>query len=213
MTVPTVSIVCPVLDSHEVLRRQILHLSRLVTPDVELVVVDDGSDPPLSVPDGVTLIATGDFRPWTQPRARNVGAASAKGRYLLFLDIDHIVSARLLRECGQFRGELLNWRRVPACLSECGDIEPCAGEERGPAGGVFLIRADIFRQLGGFDERFCGEYGFDDLDLMRRFEGAGGSTTLAEVPGYYWSGKTPPLHSLDNSPSTRNAMLVSGGIQ
>lgn len=42
------SIVVAVLDSHEIVRRQILHYQRIGLPDnAELVIVDDGSDPPL----------------------------------------------------------------------------------------------------------------------------------------------------------------------
>ena len=42
------SIVIPVLDSHEVLRRQLLHFDRMkLRRDTEIIIVDDGSDPPL----------------------------------------------------------------------------------------------------------------------------------------------------------------------
>jgi len=43
------SIVIPVLNSHEILRRQLLHLDQAGLPnDTELILVDDGSDPPIS---------------------------------------------------------------------------------------------------------------------------------------------------------------------
>jgi len=42
------SIIIPVLNSHEIVRRQIEHFRKMNLPDdVELIIVDDGSDPPL----------------------------------------------------------------------------------------------------------------------------------------------------------------------
>lgn len=33
----------------------------------------------------------------------------------------------------------------------------------------FLIRRALFRTLGGYDERFCGQYGGDDVDFQERY--------------------------------------------
>ena len=45
------SIVIPCLDSHEVLRRQLIHFERMALPeDTELILVDDGSNPPIEKP-------------------------------------------------------------------------------------------------------------------------------------------------------------------
>jgi hypothetical protein len=41
------SIVIPVLDSHEIVRRQALYLGWLVGFDAEVILVDDGSNPPI----------------------------------------------------------------------------------------------------------------------------------------------------------------------
>ena len=44
------SIIIPVLNSHEIVRRQIEHFKKMNLPDdVELIIVDDGSDPPLEL--------------------------------------------------------------------------------------------------------------------------------------------------------------------
>lgn len=101
------SVIVPVLNSHEALRRQLLHFEHVgLPPETELIVVDDGSDPPLenmsSLP--VTIYRTGDTRPWTWALARNAGAAKATGEYLLMFDIDHIIT----RECMDFVLEKMN---------------------------------------------------------------------------------------------------------
>ena len=44
------SIIIPVLNSHEIVRRQIEHFKKMDLPDdIELIIVDDGSDPPLEI--------------------------------------------------------------------------------------------------------------------------------------------------------------------
>ena len=89
------SLIVSVLDSHEVVRRQLLHLGRILPDVCELVLIDDGCDPPLqavcaAVPNHfkLTLHATQDHRPWTQPRGRNIGASLARAEKLLFFDIE-----------------------------------------------------------------------------------------------------------------------------
>src|SRR2546426_1045460 len=43
------SLIVSVLESYEVVRRQLLHLERLLTPECELMLVDDGSSPSLQL--------------------------------------------------------------------------------------------------------------------------------------------------------------------
>ena len=89
------SIIVPVLNSHEALRRQLLHFERMGLPeDTELILVDDGSDPPIRNTSSlnVSIYRTGDGRPWTWALARNYGASKAQGEYLLMFDLDHIIT-------------------------------------------------------------------------------------------------------------------------
>jgi hypothetical protein len=123
------SLIVSVLDSHEVVRRQLLHGNRLLTPACELILVDDGSVPPLQATcDGVPkeyafrLLATHDHRPWTQPRARNIGAALATAPRLLFFDIDHILTAEVMDLALHFRGDKLHWHRRPGVLDRAGHL-------------------------------------------------------------------------------------------
>src|SRR5436309_15659897 len=106
------SLIVNVLESYEVVRRQLLHLGRVLTPECELIVVDDGSVPSLEAtcaaipkPFAFTLHCTNDRRPWTQPRARNIGAGLARGGRLLFFDIDHIVTEEVLAACLAYAGD------------------------------------------------------------------------------------------------------------
>jgi predicted glycosyltransferase involved in capsule biosynthesis len=180
------SVIVNVLESYEVVRRQLLHLARVLTPECELILVDDGSVPPLrpicdSVPspDHFTLIETHDTRPWTHPRARNLGAARARADRLLFFDIDHIITRDVVAEALAYPGDKLHWVRRPAVLDADGRIVTEVEVLRtygmtDPSPSVhansFVIRAAVFRLLGGYDERFCGSYGGDDIDLQARYD-------------------------------------------
>jgi hypothetical protein len=150
------------------------------------VLVDDGSEPPLQDPWAavgrpfdLTLHATGDRRAWTQPRARNIGASLARAERLLFFDIDHIVTEDVLSRCLHYQGDKLHWIRRPGILDETGRIvtDPAVLrhyglDSDGPSvhGNSFLIRRRLFMRLGGYDERFCGRYGGDDVDFNDRYE-------------------------------------------
>ncbi len=97
------SLIVNVLESYAIVQRQLLHLGRILTAQCELILVDDGSSPSLAAtcdavakPFDFTLRCTNDRRPWTQPRARNIGASLARAEKLLFFDIDHILTEEIV---------------------------------------------------------------------------------------------------------------------
>ncbi|HLN32179.1 MAG TPA: glycosyltransferase [Gemmataceae bacterium] len=180
------SLIVAVLESYEVVRRQLLHLEHVLTPECELILVDDGSTPSLEETCAsvnktfdFTLHCTHDRRPWTQPRARNIGATLAQAPKLLFFDIDHIVTADILNVALEFAGDQLFWTRRPGILNEGGAIvtERQVLLEHGLKDDTpsvhcnsYVIRKQLFERLGGYKERFCGRYGGDDIDFKTRYE-------------------------------------------
>jgi glycosyltransferase involved in cell wall biosynthesis len=179
------SLIVSVLESYEVVRRQLLHLGRILPADCELILVDDGSVPPLRAtcegvpaPANFVLHATNDFRPWTQARARNAGADLARADRLVFFDVDHVLTADVLRACAEYPGDKLHWVRRPGVLDDSGRLvtDPITLVEYGmtdPSPSIhvnsFMIRRSLFRALGGYDERFAGRYGGEDIDLNDRY--------------------------------------------
>jgi predicted glycosyltransferase involved in capsule biosynthesis len=230
--VKKLSLIVAVLESYEVVRRQLLHLGRSLTPDCELILVDDGSSPSLEEtcasvdkPFDFVMHPTNDRRPWTQPRARNIGASLAHGDKLLFFDIDHIVTADVLARALAYQGDKLHWLRRPGVLDASGFIvtdravllEHGMKDDRASVhGNSFVIRAEIFRRMGGYDERFCGRYGGDDLDLNARYDDLcrDGQVKPAEVEGegYYYPDPAHSkhlFHSLRREPRRINARHLS----
>jgi glycosyltransferase involved in cell wall biosynthesis len=174
-----ISIVIAILDSHEVVRRQIAHFKKMDLPDsVEFIFVDDGSEPPLTGEmRNLTFYYTHDKRPWTQGLARNLGATNAKGEYLFFTDIDHIITREAIETSLIFISDKMVFPRYYGILDENGDIvcdeksmlefglNPARVRTRrgylcaGFHGNTYLIRKAVFNAIGGYDVRFC-EQGF-----------------------------------------------------
>jgi glycosyltransferase involved in cell wall biosynthesis len=165
-----ISIVIPVLDSHEILRRQFLHFEELDLRDTEIIIVDDGSRPALEYHGNlpVQIYATNDFRPWTWALARNAGARIAIGEYLLMFDIDHFINQDTLDMIKTFGGQKIQFKREFGVLLEDGtftqDLNTLVKygfpmsryKERdltiAPLPNNFAMRRDVFWKIGGYRE-------------------------------------------------------------
>lgn len=184
------SIVIAVLQSYEVVRRQLLWFDKLLLryPSWELVMVDDGSVPEIpntSTSDRVRFIRVPPHdEPWTQPRARNIGAASCvNSDYVFFTDIDHVITEEAMDEADKFTGDKLHFLRKRGALNIHGvevlEREKLLLEYGGREDTVdiidthyntFCIRRFIHVcLLHGYDEKFCGKYGGDDTDYSSRY--------------------------------------------
>jgi glycosyltransferase involved in cell wall biosynthesis len=165
-----VSVIIPVLNSHEVVRRQILHFEEMGIPeDTEVIFVDDGSSPPITTDSkAVTIIQTNDFRDWTWPIARNFGAKHAKGEYYIFADLDHIVSKEIIDTVRNFTGDFVRFHREFGILDEQGSLVqdrdvlrtyglPDAYDIKlTPHRNQFATHRDLYWKMGGFREDRIG---------------------------------------------------------
>ncbi len=171
-----VSLVIAVLNSHRVVVRQLRHFKKMHLPrDVEIILVDDGSDPPLNYQNcglrNFSIYFTNDKRPWTQGLARNLGASKAQGEYLLFTDIDHIITKEAIEDVLKFDGDKMVFPRYFGILNRTGSIvcdlqsmlefgvNPKRLVRRGLLAGVhgntYAIRREIFNQMGGYNPLYC----------------------------------------------------------
>ena len=185
------SIVIPCLNSHEVVRRQILWFDSWMKPFSSrwnLVIVDDGSNPAISIisPTNFNTIVihiSPHEMKWTHPKARNMGAKSCpNSEFLFFVDVDHIITPEALTSADSFNGNMMRVPRRTGALDENGKLLTndedllrfgAAQSELGPvhkvAATTCLIRKTTQDAIGGFNEKFCGRYGHEDGDYRRRY--------------------------------------------
>jgi rSAM/selenodomain-associated transferase 2 len=176
---PRVSVIIPVLDEEARIGSQLESLARL--PVHEVLVVDGGSR------DGTVarVRAAGTPRLLFAPRGRasqmNAGARAATGDVLLFLHADvrlpddalrHVKEA--LADPGNVAGAFRTWtvsdghRGWPSPLLHLADLRSrYSGLPYGDQ--ALFVRADAFRQAGGFPEQPLME----DLELSRRLRRLG----------------------------------------
>jgi glycosyltransferase involved in cell wall biosynthesis len=184
-----VSIIIAVLDSHKIVRKQIKYFRRLSLPDdVEIILVDDGSNPPLIFPDhgikNLTICATLNFKPWTQPCARNLGARIALGEHLMMTDIDHIFSKEAILAVRDFDGDKMRFPQAFAVLNAGGGLvqDPeilfqhglskeyyqVKGLVAGHHVNTFAIRKSVYMDLDGYHPKYC-EMGIHALHEDSKF--------------------------------------------
>jgi glycosyltransferase involved in cell wall biosynthesis len=145
--------------------------------DVEIIIIDDGSDPPLKQYfkntrlKNFNIYPTCDFRPWTQPCARNLGAKIAEGEYILMTDIDHILTKELIDVVYKFKGDRMLFTRQVAVLTARGEVTQNMqtlvkygypkgrykrrGVRMHRHTGSYAMKRKLFWEIGGYDPQRC----------------------------------------------------------
>ena len=198
---PRVSVIVPVKDRAEELRRCLESLHRLAYPKnrLEILVVDDGSadhGPRAARSLGARVLSSGGSG-LGPAAARNRGASAATGEILAFLDSDCLASERWLADLVEAFadptvaavGGRVDGLRTASALDryEAGMSSLSLGG-RGRSAGLgsdtfylpscnLLVRREAFLEVGGFrEELHVGE----DVDLSWRLRDRG--FTIAYVP-------------------------------
>jgi len=205
------SIIVPVYNSHRVVSRHIKHFNKMELPDdIEIIFMDDGSDPPLKDYIGKIrcrnfyIYPTGDKRPWSQPCAKNLGVKISQGEYIFITDVDHILPKETIMEGYRFRSDKMEFTRSFAILSHRGEIfkDPQSlfkygfsrhrynrrGTRHYRHTNTFVMRKRIFEEIGGYKERLCDkgvQYHLDDSHLHQQYgrHRAAGNCLPAEEGG------------------------------
>ncbi|NIR28260.1 MAG: glycosyltransferase [Gammaproteobacteria bacterium] len=144
--------------------------------EVEIIVVDNASSD-----DTARLAARRGARVVREPvrqiaRARNAGAAVARGDWLLFVDADSWPSRALMREVFACMhdarivggGSTVRVRDVPLALTLVGvSWNALSRLCRWAAGSFIFCRATAFNAIGGFDVEF---FAAEEIDFSRRLK-------------------------------------------
>ena len=165
---PEVSVVIPTFERGDVVTRAVASVLGQDWDDLEVIVVDDGSTDSTErllalVDDPRLSYMRTDHRGATA--ARNTGARRARARWLTFLDSDDTVTRDWLSSL------LAVTSPTDTALVSCGYVEHGDGDTAfrrqrlprraspaiGPiteliaTGGTYLVRRDVFLDIGGFD--------------------------------------------------------------
>ena len=182
------SVIIPVFNGGEGLRRGLEALAASSRPPDEVIVVDDGSTDTsgtLAAGLGARVISLADG-PRGPARARNLGAAAATGDLLIFLDADVVVHPATLAgmeeylsahpEVSALFGSYDEGPEAPGLVSRYKNLlHHYVHQHSRPEASTFwtgcgAIRRRIFAALGGFDE---SQRMLEDIELGLRLREAG----------------------------------------
>jgi GT2 family glycosyltransferase len=188
---PVISVIVPVHNAADVLDNCLTALFSSTYTAFECIVVDDGAiDESLSIarryPTRILTVPGGPLGP---AHARNVGAASARGTILLFVDADVAVHRATLATAADIFegnpslaavfGSYDDRPESPDLVSQYRNlfhhfVHQHASEEGGTFwSGCGSVRREVFRRLGGFDEKRYGRPSIEDIDFGYRLHAAG----------------------------------------
>ena len=189
MSVPKVSIIIVNYNGKELLQKCLDSLLNVKYDNFEIILVDNNST------DGtvefitknhpsIILIKLDSNKGFAEPN--NIAAKIAKGEYLLFLNNDTVVTHNFISEMVKV---METDKKIAICQSlllkpdgsidSSGDFIDDLGvvynsktkideirEVSSAKGASMLVRSDIFKKLGGFDQKFFVT--FEDVDLCWR---------------------------------------------
>lgn len=126
--------------------------------DIDFLFIDDGSKIPLKV-DWAKVVRIEDDVPWNQPRANNIGFSCLyemnENETVLRMDIDHyfdVDDLLYLKDYIPEQKEIIKFKRN--------------GLKSHP--NIYLANVKDLINVGGYNEAFCGNYGYDDTEFMQR---------------------------------------------
>jgi glycosyltransferase involved in cell wall biosynthesis len=188
---PTVTVVIAVYNDARHLARAIESVRAQDYPDIELIVVDDGSSDASAqtaercAPDRLVVLERNEGPSF----ARNVGVALARGEMITFLDADDRMFVDRVRRQLEFLDECPEYAAV--LIDQALDIEPGVQLPswlehlhltHTPVGGSPIspmVPRRLLLEFGGFDPAIrMGE----DTELLMRLERAGRRVAHLEMP-------------------------------
>ncbi len=197
-----ISVIVPTFNRKEDLARCVDALVEQNYPRFEVIVVDDGGEVDLEIPEGVRLVR--------QPHAgrsvaRNTGIGVAHGDIIAFTDDDCVVSENWLAGLARYFDdpEIVGVSGAVVYVAE--NYMPARDERRvenpygkWPMTANIAYRKSVLKEVGGFDETFSR---YEDKELALRAWQHGKIVAAPEVSVYHQkvTGPFPDWSMVDSS--------------
>jgi len=189
-----VSVVIPCFNSGKTIKQTIFSVKAQTYRNIEIIVVDDGSDDPMTIElldglDGVTLLRQQNLG---LPVARNEGFRAAKGEYVMPLDADDWLEPNAIA-C------MLNALSIPPHPSYVYCDSVLEGERSGVLSAEFnyfeqlslnlvpyciLVSKKLWVDAGGYDETMCD--GYEDWEFNIRLGTLGRYGQRVPLPLFHY---------------------------
>lgn len=236
---PVVSVVLVLYNKAELTCACLQSLAQTLDVPAEVLIVDNASTDRtaelLARVDGARILRQESNLHFL--RGANLGAAGARGRYLLFLNNDTVLEPGAVAaacavletqpDAGAVGGKIV---RLDGRLQEAGSVlwndGSAAGVGRGadPAlaefafrrdvdfcsGAFLLLRRELFAQLGGFDEHYAPAY-YEDVDLCLRLWESGWRVVYeprAQLRHFEWGSSHRTRRAQEWSATNRQRLLL-----
>ena len=125
---------------------------------VNFLFVDDASKVPLNIEWADSIRILKDVQ-WNQPYANNIALKQLKTGVVLRMDMDHY-----------FEKSDIIYLKLLANIIKENEIVHFKRGAKTPHPNIYMARVEDLLKAGGYDEAFCGNYGYDDSELMKRLK-------------------------------------------
>jgi predicted glycosyltransferase involved in capsule biosynthesis len=143
---------------------------------VKYIIIDDCSTIPLLINfENLTIYRILDNIKWNQGGARNLGFLLSTTNWIFCSDIDHVLPFDSFSKLYVLPKIKNNYYKIARIINT--DIIVDNTEK---TGGGYLLSRDLFFKIGGYDEDFSGNYGFEDLNFHNKIEKIGITNTFKE---------------------------------
>lgn len=153
----THSLIIAVVESYTMVNRQVRLLAKLLPENWELILIDDGSVPEISIPEErpantVIIRATEKRKPgeWTQKLQINKAVPLARGEYIVKNDIDHVLTVNAIVAADRFNGDMMLFHRRAGVLQDDLSIKSIHHRVQSPIDDIYVMRKQLFLDLGGY---------------------------------------------------------------
>lgn len=173
---------------------------------IQFIIVDDCSPIEIKIPESINLNysiyrITTDIT-WNQGGARNLGVTQAVSPKIILTDCDHFFPENILAQIVK--------SKIPQKVLYKFKRKSFDGKSKTSPCNIFYTSKSVFFSVLGYDEEFCGHYGFEDV-MFRMFQKRAGnslryftrwkkiiSNTIDRENSY---------HSLDRNTSTNSKLM------